>query len=71
MQEYMARRVEWIKVRAAGQAAAKSAKNDTEKKTALKKAEDDERALRAASADLAKRLGDLHNKKTSEGRPGS
>lgn len=66
MQEYMARRAEWLELRRVALDDAKKAKNDTEKKNILKKLADDEKALKAATKDLAKQLRDAEKARSAE-----
>lgn len=69
VQQYMIRREQWIKIREAAQANAKNAKTEVERKAILKKADDDERVLRAAAADDAKKAHDAQKNKVTQGRP--
>lgn len=70
MQEYMAKRAEWVALRAREMERAKHAKETKARSAILKKLDDDERVLRAASAELAARLkAALEAKKNNGGAP--
>jgi hypothetical protein len=66
MQEYMARRAEWLELRRVALEDAKKAKNENEKKNILKKLADDEKALKAATKELAKQLHDAEKARQAE-----
>lgn len=69
MQEYMARRAEWLQLREQGKKDLANAKNDNEKKKVKQKLDADEKALRAAVADLARRVHQAEREKVTKGRP--
>lgn len=70
MQEYMAKRAEWIALREREGEKIKQAKDEKAKQVILKKLDEDERVLRAAAADLATRLkASAESKKNKGGAP--
>jgi hypothetical protein len=70
MQEYMAKRAEWVALRAREYEKVKGTDDAKLKKAILKKLDEDERVLRAAAADLASRLkASAEAKKNKGGKP--
>ncbi len=70
MQQYMAKRAEWVALRAREMGLAKQTKETKARSAILKKLDEDERVLRAASAELAARLkASIEAKKNKGGNP--
>lgn len=69
VQAYMARRAEWVALRAREQKRAKEAKDDQERKSILQKLAADERPLRAAAAELARQVRDSEKARQPEAPP--
>jgi hypothetical protein len=68
-QDYQAHRAAWVRLRQKALDEAKKAKTDDEKKRIMKKLETDERALRAASADLAHQVHEAEKTQLQNAKP--
>lgn len=69
VQAYMARRAEWVALREREQKRARDAKDDQERKRILRKLDDDEHALRAASATLARQVHEAEQARRPDAKP--